>query len=69
MVCARFPVSSGGQEDVLEAMRSDAVDEITEQLEGTGLRHADSADKKDGDDERTRGSAAELCCMVPVLCS
>ena len=43
------------QEDVVEAMRLDAVDEMTEQLEGTGVEGVDSTDdeKEDGDDERT----------------
>ena len=43
------------QEDVVEAMRLDAVDEMTEQLEGTGVGGVDATDdeKEDGDNERT----------------
>ena len=43
------------QEDVVETMRLDAVDEMTEQLEGTGVGGVDATDdeKEDGDNERT----------------
>ena len=42
------------QEDVVEAMRLDAVGEMTEQLEGAGVGGVGSIDheKEDGDDER-----------------
>ena len=42
-------------ENVVEAMRLDAVDEMTAQLEGTGVGGLDFTDdeKEDGDDERT----------------
>lgn len=42
------------QEDVVEATRLDAVDEVAEQLEGTGVGGVGSTDdeKKDGDNER-----------------
>ena len=42
-------------EDVVEAMRLHAVDEVTEHLEGTVLEGVDSTDdeKQDGNDERT----------------
>lgn len=45
----------GNQEDVFEAVRLGAVNEITEQLEGTGVGDKDSAEdeKQDGDGERT----------------
>eukprot|EP00904_Undaria_pinnatifida_P008232 jgi/Undpi1/4539/HiC_scaffold_18.g07893.m1 len=44
------------QEDFDEAMRLDAVDEMTERVEGTGVGGVDFTDdekKEDGDDERT----------------
>ena len=50
-----FPCPVEDQEDVVEAMRLDAVDEMTEQLQGTGVGDVDSTDyeKEDSDDERT----------------
>ena len=41
------------QEDFDEAMRLDAVDEMTERVEGTGVGGVDCDEKEDGDDERT----------------
>ena len=58
------------QEDVVEAMRLDAVNEMTEQLEGTGVRGVDSTDdeKEDGDDERTgrRGTVPPPYAEIPT---
>ena len=68
-----FPCPVEDQEDVLEAMRSDAVDEITEQLEGTGLRTRTPLTRRTAT-MRGRGVAQQSCaawfrCCVPDLVS
>ena len=59
------------QKDVVEAMRLDAVDGTTEQLEGTGVEGVDSTDdeKDDGDDERTGPGGTVLLPYAEIFSS